>query len=154
LRVSEALSIDLDDVDWLKAKVSVTRKGNKKDSVTISDIALQDIQSYVAIRKSRYRVGDNQPAVFLSLPTGPRGTVSRLTVRAAQRMLERYVESIGKPALTIHKLRHTFATNFHKQNNDLAMLKEQLGHSDMNTTMIYTHIAQDDRRNYVNRADS
>ena len=154
LRVSEALSLDLDDVDWLKAKVSVTRKGNKKDTVTISDIALQDLQAYIAIRKSRYRVGDNVPAVFLSLPTGPRGAVSRLTVRAAQKMLERYVDSFGKPALTIHKLRHTFATNFHKQNNDLAMLKEQLGHADMNTTMIYTHIAQEDRRNSVNRADS
>lgn len=154
LRISEVLSLDLDDIDWLKAKVSVTRKGNKKDSVTISDIALQDLQSYIAVRKSRYRIGDNQPAVFLSLPTGPSGAVSRLTVRAAQKMLERYVESFGKPALTIHKLRHTFATKFHQENNDLAMLKEQLGHADMNTTMIYTHIAQEDRRNSVNRADS
>ncbi|CAM3803868.1 tyrosine recombinase XerS [Paenibacillus glucanolyticus] len=154
LRISEALSLDLDDIDWLKAKVSVTRKGNKKDSVTISDIALQDLQSYVAIRKNRYRVGDNQTAVFLSLPTGPSGTVSRLTVRAAQKMLERYVDSFGRPALTIHKLRHTFATKFHQENNDLAKLKEQLGHSDMNTTMIYTHIAQEDRRHSVNKADS
>ncbi|MCT1402930.1 tyrosine recombinase XerS [Paenibacillus sp. p3-SID867] len=154
LRISEALSLDLDDIDWLKAKVSVTRKGNKKDSVTISDIALQDLQSYVAIRKSRYGVGDNQAAVFLSLPTGPSGTVSRLSVRAAQKMLERYVDSFGRPALTIHKLRHTFATKFHQENNDLAMLKEQLGHSDMNTTMIYTHIAQEDRRHSVNKADS
>lgn len=154
LRISETLSLDLDDIDWLKAKVSVTRKGNKKDSVTISDIALQDLQSYIAIRKSRYLIGDNQPAVFLSLPTGPSGAVSRLTVRAAQKMLERYVKSFGKPALTIHKLRHTFATKFHQENNDLAMLKEQLGHADMNTTMIYTHIAQEDRRNSVNKADS
>ena len=85
LRISEALSLDLDDMDWLKAKASITRKGNKKDSVTISDIALQDLQSFISIRKSRYRVGDNQPAVFLSLPTGPKGVVSRLTVRAARK---------------------------------------------------------------------
>lgn len=154
LRISEALSLDLNDVDWMKAKVSVTRKGNKKDSVTVSDIALQDLQAYVAVRQTRYRVGDNQPAIFLSLPTGPNGTVSRLTVRAAQKMTERYVDSFGKPALTIHKLRHTFATRFHKENNDLAMLKEQLGHADINTTMIYTHIGQEDRRNSVNKADS
>ncbi|CAM4043897.1 tyrosine recombinase XerS [Paenibacillus alkaliterrae] len=154
VRVSEALSLDLDEIDSLKAKISVTRKGNKKDSVTISDIALQDLQAYLQVRKERYRVGDSQPAVFLSLPTGPLGTVGRLTVRGAQKMLDRYVDSFGKPALTIHKLRHTFATKFHKENNDLAMLKEQLGHEDMNTTMIYTHIGSEDRRNSVNKADS
>ena len=69
-------------------------------------------------------------------------------------MLDRYVNSFGKPALTIHKLRHTFATKFHQENNDLAKLKEQLGHEDMNTTMIYTHIGQEDRRESVNKADS
>jgi len=154
LRISEALSLDLGDMDWIKAKASVTRKGNKKDSVTISDIALQDLQAYIAVRKFRYRVGDNLPAIFLSLPTGPTGTVSRLTVRASQKMLERYVESFGKPALTIHKLRHTFATKFHQENKDLAKLMEQLGHADMNTTMIYTHIGREDRRESVNKADS
>lgn len=154
LRISEALSIDLDDIDWLKAKISVVRKGNKKDSVTISDIALQDLKDYIEARKNRYRVGDNQLAVFLSLPTGPTGSVGRLTVRSAQKMLERYVDSFGKPALTIHKLRHTFATKFHQENKDLAKLKEQLGHADMNTTMIYTHIGSEDRRESVNKADS
>lgn len=80
--------------------------------------------------------------MFLSLPTGPRGAVGRLTVRSAQKMLDRYVESFGKPALTIHKLRHTFATRFHQENED------------MNTTMIYTHIGKEDRRESVNKADS
>ena len=89
--------------------------------------------------------------MFLSQPTG---TVGRLSVGAAQKMLERYVDSFGKPALTIHKLRHTFATKFHQENNDLAKLKEQLGHADMNTTMIYTHIGQEDQRASVNKADS
>lgn len=85
--------------------------------------------------------------------TGSNGTVSRLTVRAAQKMLVRYVNSFDRPALKIHKLRHTFAMKFHQENNDFAKLKEQLGHSDMNTTMIYTHIAQEDRRQSVNKAD-
>ncbi|WP_420832509.1 tyrosine-type recombinase/integrase [Paenibacillus periandrae] len=76
--------------------------------------------------------------------------MGRLTVRSAQKMLERYVDSFGKPALTIHKLRHTFATKYHQENNDLAKLKEQLGYSDMNTTMIYS----EDRRESFIRADS
>ncbi|MBY3621158.1 tyrosine recombinase XerS [Acinetobacter sp. CUI P1] len=154
LRISEALSIDLVDIDWIKGKVDVTRKGNKKDTVPISNIALEDLQSYLAIRKTRYSVDDKQPAVFLSLPTGPNGKVSRLTVRASQKMFERYVDSFGKPALTIHKLRHTFATKYHKENKNLASLKDQLGHADMNTTMIYTHVGQEERRDSVNRADS
>jgi site-specific recombinase XerD len=48
---------------------------------------------------------------------------------------------VGKPALTLYKLRHSFATNFHKKNNDLPpKLKDQLGHTDLNPSLIYTHI--------------
>ncbi|QLG39924.1 MULTISPECIES: tyrosine recombinase XerS [unclassified Paenibacillus] len=154
LRVSEALSLDLPDIDWLKGKVLVNRKGNKKDSVPVSNIALDDLKSYLAFRQTNYGVDDKQEAIFLSLPTGPHGKVSRLTVRASQKMLDRYVSSFGKPALTIHKLRHTFATKYHKENKDLASLKDQLGHSDLNTTMIYTHVGEEERRESVNRADS
>jgi site-specific recombinase XerD len=154
LRISELISLDMNEMDWLKAEVSVTRKGNKKDAVTISNIAMEDLQSYVAIRKSRYRVNDKQTALFLSLPTGPKGTVNRLTVRAAQKMFDRYVDAFGKPALSLHKLRHTFATNFHQKNKDLVKLKNQLGHEDLNTTMIYTHIDKEDQRESVNKADS
>jgi integrase len=154
MRISETLSLDLKDMDWTEAQATIIRKGNKKDVVTISDISMQDLQAYIAIRKERYHVEDKQAAIFLSLPTGPKGKVGRLTVRSAQKMLDRYVDSFGKPALTLHKLRHTFATKFHRENNDLAKLKEQLGHEDMNTTMIYTHIGKIDRRESVNKADS
>jgi integrase len=115
---------------------------------------MDDLKEYIAIRATRYKVGESMPAVFLSLPTGPNGKVDRLTVRSAQKMLDRYVELYGKPSLTIHKLRHSFATNHHKKNKDLADLKEILGHSDINTTMIYTHIGKEDRKESVNRADS
>lgn len=70
-------------------------------------------------------------------------------------MFERYVEAFGRPTITIHKLRHSFATNFFKKNKEeLIQLKEQLGHSDLNTTMIYTHVGQTERRASVNKADN
>jgi site-specific recombinase XerD len=75
-------------------------------------------------------------------------------VRAAQKMFDRYVEAFGKPALSLHKLRHTFATKFNQKNNNLAKLKIQLGHEDLNTTLIYTHIDKVDQRESVNKADS
>ncbi|CCC86426.1 tyrosine recombinase XerS [Paenibacillus polymyxa] len=154
MRISETIALDLNDIDRLKSKLSVTRKGNKKDSVTISDIALQDLTSYLQIRESRYHVTEQQTAVFLSLPTGPSGKTNRLTVRAAQKMMERYAKAFGKPGLSMHKLRHTFATKYNKENNNLGALKEQLGHTDVNVTMIYTHIGNEDRRKSVNKADS
>jgi integrase len=154
LRISELLALDLEDIDWVKAKLHVTRKGNKKDAVLVSDIGLSDLKAYINTRCKTYKVKAKFPPLFLSLPTGPSGAVGRLTVRSAQKMLKRYVDAYGKPALSIHKLRHSFATNYHKINKDIAKLKEQLGHEDINTTMIYTHIGQTEQRESVNKADS
>ncbi|MHB0865011.1 tyrosine-type recombinase/integrase [Paenibacillus sp. SEL3] len=108
-----------------------------------SDNALQDLKSYLQIRESRYNVAEQQTAVFLSLLTGSSGKINRLTVRAAQKMMERYAKAYGKPGVSMHKLRHSFATKFNKENNNLEMLKEQLGHTDVNMTMVYTKIGNE-----------
>lgn len=58
LRISEALSLDLKNIDWNKAEVSVNRKGNVLDVVTVSDIGMQNLKSYIKICKKRYKVHD------------------------------------------------------------------------------------------------
>ncbi|WP_144424463.1 hypothetical protein [Paenibacillus xylanivorans] len=73
LRISETIALDLDDIDSITAQISII-------TVTISDIALDDLLSYLAVRKEIYRVSDQQKALFLSLPTGPQGIASRLNV--------------------------------------------------------------------------
>ncbi|REE67019.1 site-specific recombinase XerD [Paenibacillus taihuensis] len=145
LRISEALSLDLVDVDLNSASVSIVRKG-KKEAVIISRVAQHDLKSYLDTRQSRYFVNGEIQAVFLSQPTGPHGMVGRLTIRAAQKMLERYVELFGMPELNHQKLRQSFATMFHQENNNLEKLQEQLGQSDLNVTRVYNHVATTNRK--------
>ncbi|MGW8958168.1 tyrosine-type recombinase/integrase [Paenibacillus sp. NPDC055715] len=77
----------------------------------------------------------------------------RLTQSSIEKLVEKYATAFGKPALTVHSLRHSFATRYHIENNDVPKLKNQLGHSSIRTTMIYTHLTDNQMRNAVNNMD-
>ena len=152
LRASEALSINIDNIDWTKNMVHVTRKGDIVDFVVFSDLAAQDLRDYISVRQDRYDVSPKEKALFLSCPT-KNGRSTRVTLRAMQKRFERYFKAYEKNTMSIHKLRHSFATKHFQENNNLAMLKELLNHSDINTTMIYTHVLSNEIQDSVNKAD-
>lgn len=152
MRVSEIVSLDFDKIDWNKQHVLVRRKGDKHDKIVFSDVALLDLLEYKQIRESQYKPAPSEKAFFLSSPTAT-GKSSRMSKSAAQRVVDKYADAFGKGALSIHKLRHTFATNHYKENGDIAALKRQLGHSNINTTMIYTHVFDNTLKDAVNKAD-
>ncbi|MDN4075308.1 tyrosine recombinase XerS [Fictibacillus terranigra] len=152
LRASEALSIDVNDIDWTKNKVSVNRKGDIDDIVSFSDLAALDLKEYKDIREGRYNPPSSEKAFFLSMSTNT-GFSSRLKIRSLQKRFSSYIAMYEKNTLTIHKLRHSFATRHYKENNDIAMLKEVLNHSDINTTMIYTHVLNEDIHSSINKTD-
>lgn len=152
MRVSEVIRIDIDKIDWNKQHVLVKRKGDKLDKIFFSDVAYLDLLEYKNIRESQYKPDPNEKAFFLSSPTAT-GKSSRMSKSAVQRMIDKYAEAFGKGALSVHKLRHTFATNHYKENGDIAALKRQLGHSNINTTMIYTHVFDNTLKDAVNKAD-
>ncbi|KEQ22524.1 hypothetical protein ET33_22820 [Paenibacillus tyrfis] len=64
-----------------------------------------------------------------------------------------YALSFGKPSMTVHA-RHSFATRYHQENNDVPKLKIQLGHNSVQTTMIYTHLTNAEMKEALNRMDS
>ena len=152
LRASEALSINVSDIDWTRNRVNVNRKGDIDDVVSFSDLAAMDLKEYLLIRQSRYKPRPTEKAFFLSMPTQS-GYSGRLQVRSMQKRFEGYIHKYEKNTLTIHKLRHSFATNHFRENNNLAMLQEILNHSDINTTMIYTHVLSKEMHDSVNKAD-
>lgn len=152
LRVSEAVSLDIDMIDFNNCYVLINRKGGKKDKVVFSDTALQDLIVYRDIRESRYKADKTEKAFFLTLPTNNK-RVTRMSKSTAQKMVDKYAEAFGKPFLSIHKLRHTFATQHYKKNKDLITLQRQLGHSNTNTTAIYTHVFDDTLKKSVDKAD-
>jgi site-specific recombinase XerD len=142
LRVSEVVNMNLDDVDLKKQLVYVLRKGNNdetfKTPVYFAKAAVSDLERYLALRAERYRPPKKEKALFLAVANG-RLEGSRMTKRAIQEMVIKYAKRFGKPYLSVHKLRHSFATDYYLR-NDLYKTQEQLGHASPETTQIYAHL--------------
>ncbi|MEO2076154.1 MAG: tyrosine recombinase XerS [Bacillus sp. (in: firmicutes)] len=153
LRLSELVGLDVDDIDFSKFTARVIRKGNKEQFVYFSQVAMADLQEYLNVRVAKYQVDKNNKALFISAPIGPKGKSRRLTARAVEKLIEKYAAAFGKPSLSVHKLRHSFATRYHAEINDVPKLRRQLGHSSIQTTMIYTHIRNDDLKTAVDKMD-
>lgn len=153
LRLSEVVGLNVEDIDFKKHTARVIRKGNKEQYVYFSEQAMLDLNEYMAIRTERYGLEKNFKALFVAAPMGPKGTTRRLTARSIEKLVEKYAQAFGKPALSVHKLRHSFATRYQIENNDIPKLRKQLGHSSVQTTMIYTHLTNNELEQAVRKMD-
>ncbi|MDF2723678.1 MAG: integrase [Paenibacillus sp.] len=142
LRVSEVVNMNTDDVDLKKKLLYVYRKGKNdetfKTPVYFRQDAVQTIQTYLEIRQLRYNPDKREKALFLALANGTKQG-KRMTKRAIQEMVIKYAKYFGKPYLSVHKLRHSFATDYYMR-NDLYKTQDQLGHASPETTQIYAHL--------------
>ncbi|WP_195570629.1 tyrosine recombinase XerS [Paenibacillus sp. 1001270B_150601_E10] len=142
LRVSEVVNLNSDDVDMNNKLLYVSRKGNQdetfKTPVYFRDRAKEDLDAYLELRSIRYPAPKREKAFFLAIKNGEQ-EAKRMTKRAMQAMIIKYAKAFGKPSLTIHKLRHSFATDYYLH-NDIYKTKEQLGHASTETTEIYAHL--------------
>jgi tyrosine recombinase XerC len=136
LRVSEIAGLNIGDIDFNEHEIRVIGKGNKERIVFFTGVADQAIREYLVIaRPKTARPGVEEPAVFL----GPAGR--RLSVRSIQNIVSRAGTSAGVGRRTSpHMLRHSFATHLLEEGADLRTIQELLGHSDLATTQIYTHL--------------
>ena len=132
LRVSELVSLNLYDVDFEMREVRVIGKGNKERVVPVGSVALEALRQYLQMRPMVKPV-DN--ALFV----GNRG--KRLTTRLVQSHIKAAAEKeeLGG-RVTPHKLRHAFATQLLSNGVDMRLVQEMLGHANLATTQVYTHI--------------
>lgn len=135
LRVSELISLPR-DIDFSKGEISVRGKGEKVRPVFISERAQEAIAVYLEART------DMSDALFISHSYNTRKDSERLTPRSVQRIVKRYATMAGIPGdrMTPHKLRHLFATNLLENGADIRSVQALLGHADISTTQIYTHV--------------
>jgi len=142
LRVSEVVNLNVDDLDLNNKMLYVYRKGNNdetfKTPVYFREQAKDDLMAYLNLRQTRYKAPKKEKALFLALANG-QNEGRRMTKRAIQAMIIKYAKRFGKPYLTVHKLRHSFATDYYLQ-NDIYKTKEQLGHASTETTEVYAHL--------------
>ncbi|HYI46760.1 MAG TPA: tyrosine recombinase XerC [Actinomycetota bacterium] len=139
LRVAELCSLDLEDLELRHGTVQVTGKGRKERRVPISDDARAALERYLdGSRRSFLESGRAQaamPALFLN----KRGR--RLDPRSVRASLSRYATADGLPPVSPHGLRHSFATHLLDAGADLRVVQELLGHENLATTEIYTHVS-------------
>ncbi|MBI4059308.1 tyrosine-type recombinase/integrase [Candidatus Microgenomates bacterium] len=139
LRVSELVSLDRDKIDLDHREFGIIGKGRKPRVVFVSRRAAEYIRDYLAVRE------DNYKPLFISM-TGKTDVVAedekmRLTPRSIQRMIKKYSHKIKLPVeVTPHVMRHSFATDLLMAGADLRSVQEMLGHKNIATTQIYTHV--------------
>lgn len=133
LRLAEIATLDLHDLDLPQAMVSVTGKGNKQRQLPLGKEAIKAIKTWLVIRPQK--ATDDETAVFIS----QRG--SRISHRNIQQRLRKLgMERGANQRLHPHLLRHSFASHMLESSGDLRAVQELLGHSDIATTQIYTHL--------------
>jgi len=133
LRLAELVGLDLEDVDVADGTVRVTGKGRKTRIVPVGRLAREAIRAWLAARPEL--AGPGERALFV----GPRG--SRISPRTVQHRTRYWARRAGVPARVYpHLLRHSFATHMLESSGDLRGVQEMLGHADISTTQIYTHL--------------
>lgn len=145
MRLSELVSINITDI--VNDHFNIIGKGNKERTVYLTDNCLQLIYSYIIVR-AKY-IGDKDiDALFISTRK------KRISNRAVQSTIDKYLKKAGfdTSIYSTHKLRHTAATLMYKYGNvDIRALKDILGHSNVSTTQIYTHLDDEDLKNAVSK---
>lgn len=154
LRVSELVKLDRDKINLDRGEFSVIGKGGRARVVFLSKRAVEWLNKYLGKRQ------DNHKPVFIRVG-GKKAEVLtpdeklRLTPRSVQRMVEYYRLKSGIPVkITPHGLRHSFATDLLQGGADLRAVQELLGHKNIATTQIYTHITNRELREVHRRAHS
>ena len=134
LRLAELVGINLDDIDLQQRQLVVTGKGNKTRYLPVGARAVSAVQRWLGVRPGICRDA-NQQALFLSKPG------NRISARSVQSRLNRLIElqTLGQK-LSPHVLRHSFATHLLESSSDLRAVQELLGHANIATTQVYTHL--------------
>lgn len=137
MRLSELCGINLSDISSDGA-LKLLGKGNKERTVYLNDSCKQALEAYLKVRPCEGLRGDARDALFVSR------NGNRISTKTVQYTVKKYLDKAGLSGrgLSTHKLRHTAATLMYQYGNvDIRVLKDILGHSNLGTTQIYTHVS-------------
>ncbi|MBI2011133.1 tyrosine-type recombinase/integrase [Candidatus Daviesbacteria bacterium] len=139
LRVSELASLNCNQINFARLEFGIVGKGGKERVVFISNTAADFVNKYLQSRKDRFK------PLFIrfqgKMDPNDDGEKMRLSTRSIERIVEKYVKKVSLSIkATPHTLRHSFATDLLINGADIRSVQEMLGHSNISTTQIYTHI--------------
>lgn len=153
LRVSELVNLNRDHVNTKRREFMVRGKGRKDRPVFIGEAAAGRVEDYLASRL------DNLPPLFLSYSrnnlSSMTGDYRRLTSRSIQRMVTKYARLAGiTKHVSPHTMRHSFATDLLMNGADIRSVQSMLGHSNISTTQVYTHVTDEHLRDVYEKFHS
>ncbi|KUE93607.1 tyrosine recombinase XerS [Streptococcus lutetiensis] len=147
VRLSEAVNLDLKDLNLNMMVIEVTRKGGKRDSVNVAAFAKPYLEEYLKIRAPRYKAEKQDQALFL---TEYRAVPNRIDASSIEKLVAKYSQDF-KVRVTPHKLRHTLATRLYSATKSQVLVSHQLGHASTQVTDLYTHIVNDEQKNALDK---
>ena len=147
IRVSECVGLNLDDLDLEENGIHIHRKGGKESTVYFSDEVAQYLKRYFEERTAQDLDLQQEPALFLSLRK------QRIAVRSVEYLVKKYAAiATPKKKITPHKLRSSYGSALYAKTNDIYLVADVLGHSDVNTTKKHYAALEDERRRSARNA--
>ncbi len=148
LRVSELVGLNVESVDLARGQLRVWGKGGKERVALLGQPAVHAIQAYLRDGRPKLVKGQTSHALFLNQRGG-----GRLTARAIAMILNKQARRADVDGrIHPHLMRHTFATHLLDGGADLRVVQELLGHADLATTQVYTHVTQARARQVYRKA--
>jgi len=145
MRVAELVALDVTDIDLLSEMARARGKGKRDRLVPLGSYACAALSEYLPLRAQR--ASAEEPALFLN------NKGRRLSTRTVRRVVRRCARRLGLPdSVTPHTLRHSFATHLLGRGADLRSVQELLGHKNLSTTQLYTHLSAERLRQAYDRA--
>lgn len=141
IRVSECVGLDISDVDFRNGGIRIHRKGGKEVIVYFGDEVEEALLAYLEERRQIIPESGHEQALFLSLQK------RRISVRSVENLVKKYSRQVTTlKNITPHKLRSTYGTNLYQETDDIYLVADVLGHSDVNTTKKHYAALEDERR--------
>ena len=145
IRLSELININIEDINFYSKTIRIIGKNDKERTVYIDKVLMQNLEKYLKWRNKENKL------ISLSEPLFLNKNNNRIGVDCVENICEKAFNIMGlkEYGYTTHTLRHTAATLIYKQTKDLLILKEFLGHAQLSTTEIYTHVINDEIKKAV-----
>jgi integrase/recombinase XerD len=147
IRVSELVSLNLDQAHIKNGFIRCFGKGNKERLVPLGDVAARFLEEYLARGRSKLIRPEGAQALFLNQHG------RRLTRQGFWKIIKKYAQkAMINKEITPHTMRHSFATHLLENGADIRSVQEMLGHADISTTQIYTHLTRNKLKEIYNRS--